>query len=294
MRLLSYGDSLETGSYKLHSTFKNVINFTGLGGKKDIVSLVKTPITDAPNHLVFDYFASDLTSVTSLIITDHQFIAKTSRTQISFAKADCDDCKTYVSTFELPKNYTLEQLEHNIQSVKKQVCAYSQDAGLSFLLDNKTKQAASTNPFEREFKIKVTKDIDKFFSPHWIQGAQGLRGCGPGLTPSGDDFLLGSIIAIILLTPIMDSAKLPEINVIADMAKSDNLISNNMFFWTVQKKYTGMIKQLIQVLTDINPTTKKLNQCVNEVTNLGSTSGVDLLVGLILSIQRRHQWQLKQ
>lgn len=111
--------------------------------------------------------------------------------------------------------------------------------------------------------------------PTWCDGIRQMRGFGPGLTPSGDDFLSGFFLALRLrkITSV-----LPEL---LPHALGANLISNA--FLTLAAK--GRVHLALQEFINTSPSSPEFSKKLLQVCTFGHTSGSDLLAGLLFGSQ---------
>ncbi|MEM3574784.1 MAG: DUF2877 domain-containing protein [Candidatus Bathyarchaeia archaeon] len=110
-----------------------------------------------------------------------------------------------------------------------------------------------------------------------------LIGLGPGLTPSGDDFLIGFLASSIfgvrgnphrLRSPI-DSLRKSVFRARA----STTLLSQEFFLHAVEGDVAEPINDLIVALFDGS---SRLGSLANRVIEMGETSGMDTLLGIIM------------
>ncbi len=96
-------------------------------------------------------------------------------------------------------------------------------------------------------------------------GVRRLRGCGAGLTPSGDDFLCGWLLACRLQRQVAEAKR------ILKHARGKNPVSNAFLELAAQGRVNVALKKLLPA-----PTAAR----VKAVCAFGHSSGADLLCGL--------------
>lgn len=111
----------------------------------------------------------------------------------------------------------------------------------------------------------------QFAAGRLAAGARLVRGCGEGLTPSGDDFLCGWMLALRLRRR---TAPLPAI---LSAALGRNPVSNAFLEMAAQGRVNIAAKRLLQA-----PSAARVKQ----VCAFGHTSGADLLCGLRFGLSR--------
>lgn len=122
-----------------------------------------------------------------------------------------------------------------------------------------------------------------------IEGAHGLMGVGPGLTPSGDDFLLG-FLAGLVNWPSDDcrtaAAKLA--NCLAkDAPTQTTRIAAEYLRYAARGCYHSYLNRLINAFTA--GADSELAAAAAEIITLGHYSGTDLLFGFVCGGQTAHQ-----
>ena len=100
-------------------------------------------------------------------------------------------------------------------------------------------------------------------------GVRRLRGCGTGLTPSGDDFLCGWMLACRLRRQAALARR------IGKLARGKNSVSNAFLELSAQGRVNVAVKMLLQA-----PTAAR----VQRVCAFGHGSGADLLCGMLFGL----------
>ncbi len=121
-----------------------------------------------------------------------------------------------------------------------------------------------------------------------VQLSEKIAGCGPGLTPSSDDFLLGYIIAHYSFSSI----EIYHVNktllksVASAAAKKTNTISGNF----LRQAGSGLCPlTLLKLLRayHTNDDDSYFKNLLNDVANTGATSGNDILTGVFYALKYR-------
>jgi hypothetical protein len=129
--------------------------------------------------------------------------------------------------------------------------------------------------------IKINWEIG--FYEEAMLHAYKLVGLGPGLTPSGDDFLLGMMSSIyggfnlcpFIKTQLKQALKL--------LAISENQITSEISRGLLYEASAGKVPEYLYNLTyslfysDIDDT----SSCAKQLANIGATSGQDMIVGAL-------------
>ena len=106
-----------------------------------------------------------------------------------------------------------------------------------------------------------------------------IAGCGPGLTPSADDFICGflSLYAAGLFCEKQLAAE--KIKTVTDEAAVRTAsVSASFLHHCAQGLYSVNILELVKALLK-TPDTRKLRECCEKIIQFGSSSGADYLCG---------------
>jgi hypothetical protein len=131
----------------------------------------------------------------------------------------------------------------------------------------------------RLLQLLKTKDLDGIFS-----ALTPFLGLGAGLTPDGDDMILGLLLAYrrwgAVLKTAFDLAKLNDrLNQAA--SQKTTLLSANLIACASQGQAD---ERLINALDGIMTGSPAPDHCARDLSNWGNSSGCDALVGMTLSI----------
>lgn len=110
---------------------------------------------------------------------------------------------------------------------------------------------------------------------------QQLIGRGIGLTPTGDDFLLGYCLAQHFYPDELGKKALQKI---IHMPQMTTDISRHYLYCALTQHFHGLLLQLAHLLTEAQTTNLQLQQCIQNILTFGHTSGCDILTGFILSV----------
>ncbi|OIQ11098.1 hypothetical protein MOOTH_19700 [Moorella thermoacetica] len=113
-----------------------------------------------------------------------------------------------------------------------------------------------------------------------------LLGLGPGLTPSGDDLLVGYMSGLDLISTISSRAreikKMMQSNVLSSLART-NEISQTHFRWACRGYYMEPLTALLKAIAGGDP--EAVGNNMKELLARGASSGTDTAIGLLLALE---------
>lgn len=116
--------------------------------------------------------------------------------------------------------------------------------------------------------------------------AQKLIGLGPGLSPSADDALSGFTAALWWVSHSLNRGvdRVEEINrAIASQASGTTLLSGQLLRHAARGEVNERVEKLLGKLLEGAPS--EIELLVEQVMKIGETSGVDMVLGLLLGVQ---------
>jgi hypothetical protein len=253
MTLVSIGDLVEEGTYPFHSRFNRAVNFTQ--GVR-LISVVDETIGDGPLNIVLRNFDPGRSGAPLQIFAE----------EITFEGRKYSIASRYSSEIPGEPRY--------LSMFKRLLITTAPPKSLAFLLDETRVQNFQTG-FERKFVEHVKLGVDEIFHGDRLTGVRALRGCGLGLTPSGDDFIAGHLIGLHLRGETADD--------VFEAARSDNIFSNTFLDLARQGRLFGRLKNLILAL--MHGGEKAVRETTTKLFAVGGTSGADLATGFYMTVR---------
>ena len=268
MKILNFGDCIENGSYKLHSKFKSVHNYTN---DIEIVSLVSSDIGKGPNNIVlnnFPYLAEQ-----NLVISNHTLLIGNTALHIDPIESRTKE-NIYINN--------ISELLFRIRLLSDNISDNMSPKSLGFLMFPDNEQFFQT-AFEKAFLAHVKNAVQNISLENLPTIAKNMKGVGFGLTPSGDDFNCGILYALNYLNKITirDFSEIIEKCYLNSIG--NNLISNTFLKYAYSNKYYENFYQLLITLKHNELET--ITHYANKLIGSGHTSGSDMLTGFILTIR---------
>jgi hypothetical protein len=270
IKLLSFGDHLEKGIYSFHSRFDKVINFYS---GNTFVSIVNNSIGGGPFNIVVDDV--DFGELANLIIAEDYFL-------LNDEKVFFETSKKYDSEINIT-DFDGNKFTSNLVFFEKALIENSSDKSLTFLLDESRKKNFKSS-YEIEFVRRFDSTLECFTSSNYLEGVKLIKGVGFGLTPSGDDFISGFLIA---LNVIQKLEKVDYSNLIAhiyEAAKGNNAFTNAFLLAAKNGSLFDKFKNLIHSI--LYSGQNEILENTRTLISFGETSGADQSVGFLFGIKR--------
>ena len=309
MRLFSIGDCIKPGRYRLHSCFERALNYEHPGR---LVSVVDESIGPGPLNIVLRARAvgagilplgavhkSSRVSARRKAIPPGRIPGSTAgKMPAATARGEClrleigrdtllfagrryrfTARQRYNSILELP-NVDPRRLRRNLATFGEFLRQAAPAHSLAFLLDSRRLKSFRT-PFQRAFAAQISRGVGEAFHRDLLKGVAELKGCGVGLTPSGDDFIAGLLIGLNFLQKLHGHELQPVADAVCRAAQGSSLLSNTALELARQGRLFGSMKNVLTGL--VSGDALSLRRATQQLLAVGSTSGADLATGFLLT-----------
>ncbi|MDO5746052.1 MAG: DUF2877 domain-containing protein [Actinomycetaceae bacterium] len=159
-----------------------------------------------------------------------------------------------------------------------------------------------SNPSLDIVNLKLTQSTAKYVNSlvpfvvndcnrdEYLKGAvQGLVGLGLGLTPSGDDFLVGSLAVLHLAGPFSDLMAIVS-EAINSQLEQTTVVSRHFLHFAVEGFFHSSVFKAAQAA--LVGTKDDVVTAFTELSTLGSSSGYDTLMGIVETVKVVHQHKI--
>lgn len=273
VELVSFGDSIPNGTFTIHSRFRRTINFHN---NELIISIVNEEIGDGPLNIIVK--GLDLQKVHFLNIYNN--ILTINNIQILI-----NEIVKYSSRLSL-KAISISKFTDNLAFLQTALAKLCAPKSLGFLLDEKQKMNF-TSGFEKEFVKRMRAGVELILEGTMTSlenGISTMKGCGFGLTPSGDDFISGLLSGLSLKQELFGKDLSEVRNAIYNTAQGENLISNTFLYLAKEGLFVERFKNFINSL--LYKGQEEIYTNIQKLLDVGETSGSDMLVGFIFSFKK--------
>jgi hypothetical protein len=266
MKILSIGDFFTPGTYKIHSHFSKVINYSC---NKNLISIVCIEIGNGPVNIVVSEIGN---------LSDEKIIISKNKITGEYFSVNFSNASLYESSIDEADIKKID-ISFIIQNLSPLLVKQASEHSLAVLLDD-SRRINFRSSFEKEFLKRIVSGIEKMNSADFITAVKTFAGCGFGLTPSGDDFITGMLNALFLLQEISENKNLVLLREnIFKAAETENIISYNAMKMAANGRFHEKMKNMICALTEKDE--NKIHTNCHQLLTMGETSGADMLTGFL-------------
>lgn len=264
-KVLSIGWMIPPGEYcEIHSIHKRVVNFKAQGG---ILSICARDIAPGPLRIILD--AELVDDVYTFRFCENELRVNDATIEVA------QECVFRNVDFQAASDMELikEQLQRSRNIYEREA---STDSIYGIL------KKTSIKGFERGLADSFRRGMDKLRVGDYIAGVNCFKRKGIGLTPSGDDFLCGFMLAMAWLNRTQKK-RLSEIHyAILCESLSDNVLMNTF----LQQAHALLLNQdWEEFLRNLTIAGTDLNGSVRQLLSHGASSGADELCGFFFACE---------
>ncbi|WP_301171915.1 DUF2877 domain-containing protein [Brevibacillus nitrificans] len=265
-------------SGSVHSLFDRTINLH-CREKEELFTIACVELDNGPNTLVTDRkrFQDLRIAVDDPVFVRDGELFIGQALALSWQQAKRWECK-------LPAYPVTDQkLRANVAVMKEYVAAHGKPGGLK-------KASSPVNAFEAEVSSLLGARTSQLYQSlalgRWSEACElaiGLVGLGPGLTPSGDDYLAG-LFSVYHLPNAPCCLPYPFFE---KFARETGQRTNEISYMMIKKAAVGHVRESIVSLLQaaIEGTAEEVIRSLDKVLSIGSSSGTDMTMGLISGVE---------
>lgn len=268
--LLSIGDCLPPGDYRVFARFAKVVNFIGAG---DIIALVQPAVGAGPANIVLHEDA--WRNYRTLQVSDDAV-------QLDGTRMPLDETIRYDSALRL-RILDERLFAANLAILEQVLLAAAPPESMVFLLDPGSRQN-SRGTFAKALAERFFAAAALIRENDFAGSIPLLRGAGPGLTPAGDDVIAGMLLALQVERQSRGSIPQALIERIYRQARGENPLSNAFLSHARAGRVFAAMKDLLNSLNEGAPA--EIRRHALALLARGATSGADLATGFCLTLRQ--------
>ncbi len=273
-------DLVEASSFRgiIHSVFNSTLNIQN-HDSDELFTIACKKLDNGPNTIIIDLENLHNTGINVnepvCISGKCMYIGK--KLTISF-----ENIRRWES--ELPEYpNTIEIVNRNLSFVKDYIEVHGRSGGAKIDIASDHLFAKEVSRMIAERSQHLQQALLNGSSSSALEYAQSLIGLGPGLTPSGDDFLVGLFTALnVRNSPLSSYQSLCE-----EVVQKAKTLTNNISFMALKKASIGKVREsIIQLVSSmLKGNRDELILSLNKVLHIGSSSGTDIALGLVSGME---------
>lgn len=285
--ILSIGDLVSPGTYRVHSRFRRAVNFTD--GSRLVTVLARGADAGPVNIVLSDF---DAAVAGTLPVAKKATVLHIERGKVMLGRTALpfDDTRVYISSIRLRRK-NRDAFLGSLTYFGSLLERLSPDGSLAFLLNHA--RLANLRPgFERNLAEHIGHCVADIFCSNRLRGIERLKGCGVGLTPSGDDFICGFLIGLNVLGQLGVHDWSGTRMAVLEAALSGNVLTDAFLYLAEEGRVTQSIKMLIAGIE--RGSAQETREATERLLRTGATSGADTGVGLYMTVREGLAGRLRE
>ncbi len=247
----------------------------------DVLSLVTESVGDGPFNLVLP--AVDFTS---LLSHDTRVESFENRLRLGGIEIDTRSARTWEARLDWQQIRTqADRLQNGLKHVKAVLEGSALDDGLAALIvDFPKRRSRLAEELIRQARLpaeNLVQGLKKADASLCRHAAGELAGLGGGLTPAGDDWIVGALLGAWVLQPLKEAAQLGD--EVAQAVRHSPPLSLCWIRAAAAGECSARWQALLVALRHEDETS--IRSAVQDILAQGHTSGADALAGFLAVLQ---------
>lgn len=263
-RMLSFGGRIRSGCYRLQCRYASAVNYVSGEAFAFVVGEETGP---GPLNIVL---AGDRPEAEVLEIRDR--VIRFGRLTIPVPET-----AVYDAGIDL-RGADRGRFSRNLSFLRHALVLHAPPKSLAFLMDP-GRRGEFGSPFEQTMAGEFEQGSAAFAAGDFSAGTKLLRGKGYGLTPAGDDFLAGYLIALQVCGRLTGRDFSPAVQCVAAEAKGSSGLVNAFLACAAGGYVADRFNALLRALAGSDP--GRIIEKSRLLFSAGATSGADQAVGFL-------------
>jgi hypothetical protein len=285
--ILSIGDLVSPGTYRAHSRFRRAINFTD--GSR-LVTVLARGADAGPVNIVLSDFDTATAGVPRAGEAAAALRIERGKITLGGTALSYDDTSVYISSIRLRRR-SGDAFLGSLAYFGSLLERLAPEASLAFLLDRR-RMAGLRPGFERNLARHIEHCVDDVFYSNRLRGIARLKGCGVGLTPSGDDFIAGFLMGLNVLGHLGVRNWSATRMAVLEAALSGNVLTDAFLYLAEEGRVSQTMKLLIGGIE--RGSVQDIREATERLLRTGATSGADAGVGFYMTVREGLAGRLRE
>ncbi len=263
-----------TSAARILHIFNRVCNL--INADSELISVLASPVAMGP----FAVRLNESINWSEMVSEEMPVHVHASSISIGAIQIDIEAAISWNPLPQWERLYDLKDSQPWLNEIRNQLGKHAPEGSIAQISSDE-KVVGETKAYfvkARQAVLTMRRALRARDIPHMQQAAFTLAGLGPGLTPAGDDYLVGVMYGLWSTLSPADAARLSEA-----LAKSAVPRTNNISRASLRAAANGEANadwhQLIQIISDAE--VPKINLILTRIMNTGHTSGADALAGFV-------------
>ncbi|SMQ62826.1 Protein of unknown function [Bacillus sp. OV166] len=262
----------------VHSTFKNTINIH-CNENGELFTIASSQIDNGPNTLLINSASLEELNidVNDVVYVKSKMLHISNKLAISTNQAE----KWAGILPEYPAN--TENISRNLKRMIEYIDIHGKAGGMKKKVDAPSLfDIEMSRMLEERTKLLLNELLSNRMTSA-LHHAVSLIGLGPGLTPSGDDYLVG----LFTIINLRNSPFYSHQSFCGEVLQKAKTLTNEISYMALKKASIGQVRESIIHLVHsiLNGEEDDLYLSLNKVLNIGSSSGTDIALGLVSGVK---------
>jgi hypothetical protein len=262
----------------VHSVFNRTVNIQSVE-TGELYTVACHEIDNGPNTLVIqvDCFNPINLAINDRVYAENNILHFANKMAITIDKVAMWDSVLPI----YPHN--VEILNRNLTKMRDYIDRHGIGGGMKKSNHSPTAFEIELSRMLEERTVSLLTELSNNRMSESIEKASKLIGLGPGLTPSGDDFLVG----LFTVLNIQNSTNYSFKNFCKEVVKLAKPLTNDISYMAMQKASIGKVRESIVSLVNsiLYGTEEDLILSLNKVLKIGSSSGTDIALGIVAGLE---------
>ncbi|MGG1674385.1 DUF2877 domain-containing protein [Neobacillus sp. NRS-1170] len=261
----------------VHSVFNRTFNIKCFENG-ELYTIASSNVDNGPNTIIndIDHFKSMEIKVNERVHVEKDILLIGNKLAVTINKAE--KWESIIPAFPINDDI----LNRNLVVMRKYIGIHGKGGGIKRQVPNNPFEAEMSRTLNRRTNLLLDELAESRMSSAFDH-AISIIGLGPGLTPSGDDFLVGVFTTFNMLNSPFYAGR----SFCKGVVSKAKTLTNDISWMALKKASIGKVRESIISLLNalLIENEEDLILSLNKVLNIGSSSGTDIALGLVCGLE---------